>query len=80
MTHFVVFSKQDCPWCVKAKELITSKGDTYTELDVYEKAGMKEFLQASELRTVPQIYLKGFLIGGYDDLKHDYDLWSEDEE
>lgn len=69
MAKIEVYSKNWCPYCTKAKALLRSKGLTYIEIDVtsdYERE--KEMVERSNRRTVPQIFIDGKSIGGYDDL------------
>ena len=58
-----VYTKPGCPYCVKAKELLRSKGYQIQEADSSSWPGGK-FPYA----TVPQIWLTGEHIGGYSDL------------
>jgi len=52
-----------------AKRLLDSKNVTYTEINVDEQAGMREEMMArTHRRTVPQIYIGDFHVGGFDDL------------
>lgn len=72
MSKAIVYSKETCPWCVKAKELLASKGVTVEE-HVFgsDKFKSKEALQESlghQVNTVPQIVLDGRYIGGYTEL------------
>jgi len=62
-----IYSKQHCPFCVKAKTLLDIKGIDYTEVKVDEVAEAKDFLVSEGHRTVPQIYKDGKLLveGGY---------------
>lgn len=67
-----VYSKPNCPFCVKAKALLTQKGIDFVELDA---VALREQLiervtndTGAAPRTVPQIYLDGQYIGGYDQL------------
>lgn len=69
MPHFVILSRPDCGWCNKAKNFITSRGDTYQEFDIYENAQLREFLKANGVATVPQIFEDGEWIGGFEDLQ-----------
>jgi ribonucleoside-diphosphate reductase beta chain len=62
---FIIFTKESCPFCVKAKALIVAKGHTYTETSV----SVPEDLPKPEFRTVPQIVLDGVFIGGYTELE-----------
>jgi len=53
-----------------AKRLLTSKGATYTELNVDTTKGLREeMMQKTRRRTVPQIYIGEQHIGGFDDLR-----------
>jgi glutaredoxin 3 len=62
-----VYSKNNCPYCVQAKNLLTSKGVTFQEVKIDEDASAKEFIVAEGHRTVPQIYQDGKLLveGGF---------------
>jgi len=70
MTDIVVYTKDYCPYCVKAKSLLTRKGAPFQEIDVIaDPAALKEMLDKSGGRkTVPQIFINGEPIGGCDDL------------
>jgi len=80
--EIVVYSKSGCPFCVKAKEWFDAHGFSYTEnlmdneeqrLAFYQKLnGVSEMIsQGTEVRrvnSVPQIFINGKHIGGYDQL------------
>lgn len=52
-----------------AKKLLDSKNTSYTEINVDEQDGMREeMMQKTQRRTVPQIYIGDFHVGGFDDL------------
>jgi len=52
-----------------AKKLLDSKNATYTEINVDEQTGMREeMMKKTQRRTVPQIYIGDFHVGGFDDL------------
>lgn len=59
-----------CPYCVRAKNLLTTKGYPFEERDVADPAimaGLKA--KRPTARTVPQIFLMNdYYIGGCDDL------------
>jgi len=56
----------NCPWCVKAKELLNVYGIDFYEKDIHLSETYKqEFLEAGH-KTVPQLYYEGTLIGGYE--------------
>lgn len=65
-----IYSKWGCPYCVRAKELLTSKGVEFTEYDVTMGGPLKaEMLERAPGRTtVPQIFINGQHIGGCDDM------------
>jgi glutaredoxin 3 len=58
-----------CPYCARAKTLLTQKGVAFEEVDVYmDAAARKEMFEKSGRRTVPQIFIGDRHIGGCDDL------------
>ena len=65
-----VYSKNNCPFCVQAKNLLKLKGVEYTEIKIDEDSSAKEFVLSEGHRTVPQIYKDGKLLveGGYQGL------------
>jgi glutaredoxin 3 len=65
-----VYSKNNCPFCVQAKNLLKIKGIDYTEIKIDENAVAKEFVLSEGHRTVPQLYKDGKLLveGGYQGL------------
>lgn len=69
MSKVVIYSKDSCPYCDMAKELFDSKGIAYEEIKVdQDKQQLEEMVKLSNRRTVPQIFINGQSIGGYDDL------------
>jgi len=62
---FIIFSKPDCSWCTKAKELLTQHHIQYTEFDITADVTANTFLKESKLNSVPQIFHNGRLVGGY---------------
>lgn len=66
----VVYSKPNCPWCVKAKELMNKLHVSYDEkvLDVdYKREDLRELVGEHLPLTVPQIFINDRRIGGYED-------------
>jgi glutaredoxin 3 len=63
-----------CPYCARARALLTRKGVTWTEVDVEaEPARRAEMIERSGgRRSVPQIFIGDRHVGGSDDL-HDLD-------
>ncbi len=69
-----VYSKVKCPYCVKAIELLESKGHEIEKLTVNEDISVDDFKEVvyqktgSVPQTVPQIFINDEYIGGHDDL------------
>ncbi len=58
-----------CAYCVAAKNLLKHKGIDYAEIRIdTDPAKRDEMLTRTQKRTVPQIFINGQHIGGYDDL------------
>jgi glutaredoxin 3 len=52
-----------------AKRLLERKGARYTEIDIDSRPGLRqEVMEKTQRRTVPQIYIGDFHVGGFDDL------------
>jgi glutaredoxin 3 len=69
MSHVVVYSSANCPYCIRAKELLESKGIHYEEIRVDLDPAQKDLMiERSGRRTVPQIFINNQPIGGCDDL------------
>ncbi len=66
-----IYSKGWCPFCRMAKRLLEAKGQEFIEFDVErEPEKYDEMLERSQGRwTVPEIFINGELIGGFDDLQ-----------
>ena len=66
----IIWSKYHCPYCDQAKALLTSKGIQFEERKIGDGYTKEELLEAvPTARTVPQIFLDGELIGGFNELK-----------
>lgn len=60
-----VYSKDQCPKCVKAKELLARKAVVYVDINIETDDEAKLFLVSRGFRSVPQIEVDGvFLDGG----------------
>lgn len=76
---YVLLTKPECEWCTKAKELLRKHGEEFVEFNIIEHPILREFLIANKLKTVPQIFINGYLIGGYQDLKEEVYMFSDEE-
>ena len=70
MSDIIIYSKNTCPYCVKAKGLLSRKGKQFKEINVeLDTNALQEMLAKSGgKRTVPQIFINGTHVGGCDDL------------
>lgn len=69
MKKIIIYSKDVCPYCVRAKSLLQRKGATFTEIKVSDDATKNEMMKKSGGRmTVPQIFIGDVHVGGCDDL------------
>ena len=70
MTRIRLYTTQFCGFCRAAKRLLIGKGLDFEEIDVTidsdKRAEMIE--RAMGLRTVPQIFIHGRHVGGYEEL------------
>ena len=65
-----IYTKFACPFCVRAKHLLTSKGAEFNEFDITMGGAKRDEMlaRAPEARTVPQIFIGETHVGGSDDL------------
>jgi glutaredoxin 3 len=64
-----VYTSDWCPYCQRAKGLLTQKNVIFSEINVEEDAKFREQMIArSNRRTVPQIFIGDRHVGGCDDL------------
>ncbi|QQR69623.1 MAG: glutaredoxin 3 [Alphaproteobacteria bacterium] len=70
MPKIELYTGQSCPYCVRAKALLRAKGQEFQEVDIWaDPTRMQEMIERSGgKRSVPQIFINGQHIGGYDDL------------
>jgi len=69
MSKVIVYGTKFCPYCDRAKSLLQRKGVTYKEIKVdQDMAQMREMMEKSKRRTVPQIFIGDYHVGGYDDM------------
>jgi glutaredoxin 3 len=67
----IVWSKDQCPYCVQAKALLESKGIEYEERNIMQGTYTKEQLLEAvpTARTLPQIFLDEEYVGGFNELR-----------
>lgn len=64
-----VFSREGCPFCVKAKGLLNDAGIDFDELVLNRDFAESTIRAVSGRATVPQIFIDGALIGGSEELE-----------
>jgi glutaredoxin len=70
MTRAIVWSKDACPFCDQAKNLLKLKGIEYEERNISKDWTREQLLEAvPTARTLPQIFLDEQLIGGFTELR-----------
>lgn len=68
-TDVLLYTTNWCPFCRRAKALLKEKGVRWKELDIEaDPAHRQAMAEASGRSSVPQIFINGTLIGGYDEL------------
>ncbi|WP_395822472.1 glutaredoxin 3 [Collimonas sp.] len=68
--HVVIYSTAVCPYCIRAEQLLKSKGVENIEkirIDL-DPAQRNAMMEKTGRRTVPQIYIGEKHVGGFDDL------------
>jgi glutaredoxin 3 len=69
MPKVIVYSTKFCPYCVRAKSLLQRKGVKFKELMIDRDPNlMQQMMNRSKRRTVPQIFIDDYHVGGYDDM------------
>ena len=69
MARVLLYTTQMCPFCARAKALLRHKGVPFEEIDVGGDDALREkMIEASGRRTVPQIFINGAAIGGFEEL------------
>jgi glutaredoxin 3 len=64
-----IYTKDYCPYCVRAKRLLDKKGVKYEEIDVGEKDELWDWLaKKTGQLTVPQIFAGDRSLGGFSDI------------
>lgn len=66
-----IYTKFACPFCVRAKRLLTEKGAEFTEHDITMGGPARDEMRARapSAMTVPQIFIGETHVGGCDDLQ-----------
>ncbi len=66
-----IYTKDFCIWCDRAKGLLNAHSIDFNEIDLSENDKRAKFYEniGNNVKTVPQIFIDGQRIGGYQDLR-----------
>jgi glutaredoxin 3 len=68
--HVKIYTRRWCGYCTAAERLLTQKGVAYEQIDATGDPELRKWLvEATGRTTVPQIFIEGTPVGGYDDLR-----------
>jgi glutaredoxin 3 len=70
MSHAEIYTTAVCPYCVAAKNFLKARGFEYSEVRIDREPGKLDEMLARSAgrRSVPQIFVNGTHVGGYDEL------------
>jgi len=69
MARVQMYTTASCPFCVRAKRLLQARGIPYDEIDVGDDlAARADLVRRTGRQTVPQIFIDGRAIGGFEEL------------
>jgi ribonucleoside-diphosphate reductase alpha chain len=67
-TRTIVYGKQNCPFCQMAKDELTLRGIPFDYIDLNEIGKTAAEVTGRKVKTVPQVYVEGAYVGGYEEL------------
>ena len=69
MPKITIYTTPYCPYCIRAKALLTKKQAVFAEIDVWHRPDLRQWLaRVSGQRTVPQVFINGRPVGGFTEL------------
>ena len=70
MAKVIIYTTGYCPYCTGAKALLRAKRVEFEEIDVTDNPARRSEMERLSLRrTVPQIFIDGKPIGGFDEAR-----------
>ena len=70
MADVTIYRTNYCPYCDRAERLFDELGVEYEEIDVtHDQETRQELVERTGQKTVPQIFIDGEAIGGYDEAR-----------
>jgi ribonucleoside-diphosphate reductase alpha chain len=73
----LVYGKNNCPFCAAAKDELEIRGIHYEYISLEEIGKTAAEVTGRKVKTVPQIYIEGQYVGGYDELMEHLNTMSE---
>lgn len=69
MAEVIIYTRDGCPYCVRAKALLDRKGAVYSEFNASQDVSARqEMITRSGRSTFPQVFVNGQHLGGCDDI------------
>lgn len=70
MANIEIYTTAICPYCVNAKRVLTNMGQEFKEIRVDKSPEQWDIMlkRSNGARTVPQIFINDFHVGGFDDM------------
>lgn len=69
MAEVIIYTRDGCPYCVRAKSLLDRKGAGYQEFNASKDPDIRqEMIARSGRNTFPQVFVNGEHLGGCDDI------------
>tara|TARA_B100000900_G_scaffold381111_1_gene367307 strand:+ start:398 stop:655 length:258 start_codon:yes stop_codon:yes gene_type:complete len=71
MKNIIVYTGPSCAFCDAAKRLLLRNNATFKEINIGSKEGLRDEMikKANGRRTVPQIFIDDYHVGGYQELR-----------
>jgi ribonucleoside-diphosphate reductase alpha chain len=69
-TRTIVYGKKNCPYCQMAKDELKLRGVQYDYIDLADIGKTAAEVTGRKVKTVPQIYIEGQYVGGWDELQN----------
>jgi len=67
-TRSIVYGRNTCPYCAKSKEELSLRGIEFDFINLDDIGKTAAEVTGRKVKTVPQIYIEGQYVGGYDEL------------
>jgi glutaredoxin 3 len=68
MKKNIIYCSDTCPFCQRAYQLLERRGILFKKQYVKDRNDWDEVMKKTGRNTVPQIFINGTHIGGFDDL------------